>query len=198
MIEYFERMNGLLAGNVPFVAVTIVDAIGSVPQEIGAKMLVVEDGLYFGTIGGGKVETRAIQEAQVLLADLNAGDEQPRNNKGKVERTRFTQWSLERDIGMTCGGSVKVYFEAYNTRAWHITVFGAGHCATALIELLIKLDCRVTCVDPRATWLERLPYSFQTDKGSRAGYARSCQIYSRRFFCSYDDDGGIQPTNRFC
>jgi xanthine dehydrogenase accessory factor len=163
MIEYFEKMNGLLAGNVPFVAVTIVDAVGSVPQEIGAKMLVVEDGLYFGTIGGGKVETRAIQEGQKLLGELNTG-EQTRNNKGKVERTRFAQWSLEKDIGMTCGGSVKVYFETYNTRAWHITVFGAGHCATALIELLVKLDCRITCVDPRPAWLDRVPDSSKLTK----------------------------------
>jgi xanthine dehydrogenase accessory factor len=72
-------------------------------------------------------------------------------------KTKFVQWSLEKDIGMTCGGIVRVYFEAFNVTRWNIVVFGAGHCAQALIEMLLKLDCRITCIDPRPEWLERLP-----------------------------------------
>ncbi len=74
-------------------------------------------------------------------------------------RTRFVNWSLEKDIGMTCGGSVKLYFEVFNTHQWNIAIFGAGHCSNALINLLINLDCRVTCYDSRQEWLDRLPVS---------------------------------------
>jgi xanthine dehydrogenase accessory factor len=158
MIEFFEKMTELLSGNVPFVCATIVDANGSVPQEIGAKMLVVEDGLYCGTVGGGKVETRTIKEAQALLKNSQEGTTE-RNNKGHATRSMFASWSLDRDIGMTCGGSVKVYLEAYNSNPWNIAVFGAGHCASALIKLLVELDCRVTCYDPRSQWLERISQS---------------------------------------
>lgn len=135
-------MNDLLVDNIPFVSVTVVDSVGSVPNEIGSKMLVVAGGLYYGTVGGGKVEARAIAEALRLLKTKPASD--------KSVGTQFVTWSLDRDIGMTCGGSVKMYFESYNTNAWHITIFGAGHCANALINLLIHLDCRVTCIDPQA------------------------------------------------
>lgn len=148
MLEFYEKLQELLQGNVPFVSVTIVDTVGSVPQNAGSKMLVTEDGLYYGTVGGGKVEKRAIEEAQAFLLseEIRVGD----------ARTKFVNWSLEKDVGMTCGGSTKLYFEVFNTHAWNIVVFGAGHCANALIELLVKLDCRVACYDQRQEWLDKL------------------------------------------
>ncbi|HEX7153031.1 MAG TPA: xanthine dehydrogenase accessory protein XdhC [Thermoanaerobaculia bacterium] len=147
MTTFFEALNELAESGAPFVSVTVVDTMGSVPQDRGAKMLVTEAGRVFGTVGGGKVEVRAIDEAKRLLTD----DTQ--------EKTRFRQWSLEKDIGMTCGGTVRLYFEAFNVTRWNIVVFGAGHVAGALLELLVKLDCRVTCIDPREEWLSRAPVS---------------------------------------
>ena len=43
--------------------VTVVSASGSTPREEGAKMLVRPDGSILGTIGGGSLEARAIEEA---------------------------------------------------------------------------------------------------------------------------------------
>jgi xanthine dehydrogenase accessory factor len=168
VLEFYEKVHELLAGNVPFVSVTIVETIGSVPQNAGSKMLVVSDGLLFGTVGGGKVEKRAIEEAQAFLATASTTekslDVQSSNDPDFVihtvdSRTRFVNWNLNKDIGMTCGGSVKLYFEVFNTHPWSIAVFGAGHCSNALINLLINLDCRVTCFDSRQEWLDRLPVS---------------------------------------
>jgi xanthine dehydrogenase accessory factor len=148
VLEFYEKLQELIVGNVPFVSVIIVDTIGSVPQNAGSKMLVTEEGLCYGTVGGGKVEKRAIEEAQAFLKSeqIRVGD----------ARTRFVNWSLDKDIGMTCGGSTKLYFEVFNTHQWNIVVFGAGHCANALIDLLVKLDCRVTCYDQRQEWLDKL------------------------------------------
>jgi xanthine dehydrogenase accessory factor len=144
MPTYFEALNELAVSNAPFVAVTVVDTVGSTPQDRGSQMLVTSAGRHFGTAGGGRIEVRCIEEAQKLLADPNA------------PKTRYFQWSLEKDIGMTCGGIVRVYFEAFNVTRWNIVVFGAGHVAQAVIELLLKLDCRITCIDPREDWLGRL------------------------------------------
>lgn len=146
MDDFYERVNELLSGAIPFIAVTLVDTTGSAPGEAGSKMLVSAEGLYYGTVGGGKVEKRAIEEA---LSLLNAGDSR--------QKTHFVNWSLEKDIGMTCGGLVKLFFEKHNCESWNIVVFGAGHVANALISLLLKLDCRITCIDPRSDWLEKLP-----------------------------------------
>jgi xanthine dehydrogenase accessory factor len=144
MTTYFEALNELAASNAPFVSVTVVDTMGSTPQDRGSKMLVTPDGRYFGTTGGGKIEMRCIAEAKKMLEDPAAPN------------TRYFQWSLEKDIGMTCGGIVRVYFEAFNVTRWNIVVFGAGHVAQSVVEMLTKLDCRVTCIDPREEWLSRM------------------------------------------
>ena len=146
-MTFFEALNDLAESGAPFVAVTVVDTLGSTPQDRGAKMLVTAEGRQYGTVGGGKIEARAIEEAQGMLADDSAAP------------TRFHQWSLEKDIGMTCGGIVRVYFESFNVTRWNVVVFGAGHVAAAVVNILLTLDCRVTCIDPRPEWLERLPSS---------------------------------------
>src|SRR5205814_7071841 len=142
-MTFFDTLNELMASETPLVTVTVVDTAGSVPQDRGAKMIVTRDGLRFGTVGGGKVETKAIAEAQRML-------------DGEVaENTRFAQWNLAKDVGMTCGGVVKLYFESYNARRWRIVIFGAGHVANALITMLVHFDCQITCIDPRPEWIAR-------------------------------------------
>lgn len=145
--SHLQNTLALTEQGVAFVAVTMVDAIGSTPQDAGSKMLVVAEGLHSGTVGGGRVEAKAIVEAQAMLADPNG------------PRTRFVEWNLQRDVGMTCGGVVRLFFEAHNHGDWHIVIYGAGHVCQALTRLLETLPCRVTVVDPRAEWLDRLPDS---------------------------------------
>jgi len=144
---FFEVLNELMAAEVPLVTVTVVDTMGSAPQDRGAKMIVTVDGLRHGTVGGGKIETKAIAEAQRML-------------RGELaETTHFVQWNLNKDVGMTCGGIVKLYFETHNAGRWRIVIFGAGHVAQALAALLVHFDCHLTVIDPRPEWLERLPRS---------------------------------------
>jgi xanthine dehydrogenase accessory factor len=143
MSAYWESLQSLLAEGRAFVSVTLVDVIASAPQNVGAKMLVTREGHLSGTVGGGKIEARAIAEAQKLLAERSAN--------------RFVEWNLQTDIGMTCGGVVKMYFETYNVAVWPIVIFGAGHCSQALVRLLLTLQCQITVIDSRAEWLEKLP-----------------------------------------
>ncbi|MEM8865923.1 MAG: xanthine dehydrogenase accessory protein XdhC [Planctomycetota bacterium] len=142
---FVERLAELSATGKPFVSVTLVEAIGSTPQDTGSKMLVDAGGLAFGTVGGGRVENKAIEHAAAMLA----GD--------ATATSTLLEWNLQRDVGMTCGGVVKLFFEAYNVRPWRVVVFGAGHVAQALVRVLLQLDCRIDCIDPRAEWLDRLP-----------------------------------------
>jgi xanthine dehydrogenase accessory factor len=132
----------------PFVVVTIVDAQGSVPHDVGGKMIVTENGLDFGTIGGGKVEAKAIDQARQMLSHGS--------------QHVFADWNLKADVGMTCGGRVKLFFERFNSQPWSIVIFGAGHVTQALVRLLLTLACRVTCVDPREDWLAKLPTGVET------------------------------------
>jgi xanthine dehydrogenase accessory factor len=125
----------------------MVDALGSTPQDAGSKMLVTAAGLVTGTVGGGRVEHKAIEYARQMLA-------QP---VSQTPPTEFVEWNLKRDVGMTCGGTVKLFFETYNHSDWRVVVFGAGHVASEVVACLGRLDCHVTCIDSRAEWLDRIP-----------------------------------------
>src|SRR5271167_3006688 len=105
----YEKLNELLFSNIPFVVVTLVDVIGGAPQNAGSKMLITQDGLYDGTIGGGKVEFKAINEAKSLL-------------ENKSLQTTFVEWNLQKDVGMSCGGIVRIYFEALHSNIWKIAI----------------------------------------------------------------------------
>lgn len=141
--ELFQRCGELIDKGQAFVLVTLVEATGSTPQDQGAKMMVTSDGLAFGTVGGGRVEAKALDMARGMLDD--------------GPHCQLVDWNLKADVGMTCGGRVKLYFELLGVDTWPIVVFGAGHIAQAVVKLLVTLPCQVTCVDPRDEWLAKLP-----------------------------------------
>jgi len=148
---YLDKLQELLAAGIPFVSVTLVEAIGSTPQDSGSKMLVTADGLCFGTVGGGRVEAKAIDQAKTMLAS-------------PAPKTLFVNWNLQNDVKMTCGGAVKLFFESYHHAPWNIVIFGAGHIAQALVRTLLNLDCRLTSLDTRKEWLDKLPDSPKLNK----------------------------------
>jgi len=145
---FYEQLAALEREGTAFVFVVLAETLGSTPQDAGAKMLVTSAGLLTGTVGGGKVEAKAIELATAMLA---RGDTAP----------QFVNWTLKTDVGMTCGGSVKLYFEPHLAGGaganWPIWLFGAGHVVQALVPVLAPLDCQLTIVDPRRDWLDRLP-----------------------------------------
>ncbi len=144
ILDHTRKVQELLDAGRSFATITLVDIRGSAPQILGAKAIVTGNGIESGTVGGGKIEAASIVHAQELL-DSGAS------------ATDFVTWNLQTDIGMTCGGEVKLFFEVHAATAWPIAVFGAGHVAQALVRLLVRLNCHVTCVDPRREWLDRLP-----------------------------------------
>lgn len=156
---YVERLAELAAAGAPFVSVTLVGVVGSTPSDVGSKMLVTATGLDFGTVGGGRVEAKAIAAAQQLLRHdhptSEPGGSSPRSSANPSPQ--LIEWNLQRDVGMTCGGVVQLFFEIYNHGEWQIAIFGAGHVAAAVISALLPLPCRIVCIDPREEWLAKLP-----------------------------------------
>jgi xanthine dehydrogenase accessory factor len=143
VLREIERLRG--EGG-PFCVTTIVDGRGSIPQIVGATAIFTRAGLVYGTVGGGRLEAACAERARELLAGTGGA------------RTHFVRMNLQRDLGMTCGGEVALYFELFRPGAnWNIVVFGAGHVAQILCRFLIELDCQVICVDTRPEWLDRLP-----------------------------------------
>ena len=106
----------------------IVASRGSTPRGTGAKMLVLDDGDTIGTIGGGAVEYRAAQMAVELLGKKESRFESYRLAPGDVA-----------DVGMICGGDVRVYFQYFDP--------ADREARTALEDALALLDA------PGPSWL---------------------------------------------
>ncbi|MDX2485494.1 MAG: xanthine dehydrogenase accessory protein XdhC [Pseudodonghicola sp.] len=79
--------------------VVIADLRGSSPREVGAAMLVWQDG-QSGTIGGGALEFAAAQAA-----------------RDQRETCRLTRHALGPELGQCCGGAVSLLSETYDARA---------------------------------------------------------------------------------
>jgi xanthine dehydrogenase accessory factor len=67
MENLWERAEELLVSGKPFVLATIIRTRGSVPREVGAKMVVPREGQPFGTIGGGCGEGEVLRRAYPLF-----------------------------------------------------------------------------------------------------------------------------------
>jgi xanthine dehydrogenase accessory factor len=82
------------------VLATIVAEVGSSPRSAGSHMLVGAEGRISGTIGGGTLEYKAIEYAQLLL------------ERGQSRRKTYRlHKNDEEELGMICGGDVEVYFQ---------------------------------------------------------------------------------------
>lgn len=141
---HWDKVNELLASHTPFAIATLIDLRGSAPQIQGAKAVITPNGIVCGTVGGGKIEARVIQHAIDMIT----------RSQGKA--CEFVTWNLQTDIGMTCGGEVKFFFESILAADWQIALFGAGHIAQALVPILLGLNCRVTWLDQRPEWLNKI------------------------------------------
>jgi len=99
-------------------------------------MLVYTDGHILGTVGGGELENRVIQEALDSLKDGNA---------------RLLEYSLadpaRGDVGI-CGGQVEVFVEPI-LPAPMVVVIGGGHVGKAVAHLAKWLGFRVAISDDR-------------------------------------------------
>lgn len=152
--QFCEEFLRLTENNTAMVVVTQVSQRGAAPQDIGSRMIVGRNGeILFGTVGGGKIEAHCLKVATEYL-----------NSKEHVENQSFT-WNLQKDIGMTCGGEVTMFFEIHKPQdKWEVAVFGAGHISQELIRVLLRLDCHITVADQREEWLAKLPESKRLKK----------------------------------
>lgn len=87
----------------PGVLCTIVEKHGSAPRGVGTWMLVRPDGSCAGTIGGGQVEYTAKCHAQALWS-----------SGGPEELVEYDLSHAAAELGMVCGGRVKVRFTIQN------------------------------------------------------------------------------------
>lgn len=115
---------------------TITQASGSTPRHAGSKMLVYENGDFTGTVGGGELEHRVIDEAMIAITE------------GKPGLFKYNMTDPARGDPGVCGGHVEVFVEPILPPA-KIVVIGGGHVGKAVIHLAKWLGFKVAVSDDR-------------------------------------------------
>ena len=115
---------------------TVVKSEGSTPRHVGSKMLVYPDGHFVGTVGGGDLEHRVMDEAWMAIAD------------GSPRLLHYNMADPSRGDPGVCGGQVEVFVEPI-LPAPTVVVIGAGHVGKAVAHLAKWLGFRVAVSDDR-------------------------------------------------
>ncbi len=149
--DIFEEIVRLRSEGIPAALATIVGTRGSTPGRTSMRLLVLSDGTFLGTVGGGCLEAEVYETALLVLAD-----EQPRSLQ-----FRLTEQDSP-DSGLMCGGEVTIFVEPISTPA--LWIFGGGHVSKALCQVAALAGFRTTIVDDRATFAtsERFPEAHAT------------------------------------
>jgi xanthine dehydrogenase accessory factor len=139
-MNLFEKIEEIRSSDKAGALCVVVQTKGSTPRKVGAKMIVCEDGSIYGTIGGGNLEKKVIQNAIEQV---------------KLNQPKLYKHDLLHQHNMCCGGSVEIYIEPiYKMKKLYI--FGAGHTGVALAKLANKLDFDVFVIDDRKEYLDKI------------------------------------------
>ncbi|MDB6177376.1 xanthine dehydrogenase accessory protein XdhC [Paracoccus sp. Z330] len=146
MANGFEQF---MANHADVIHVSVDSVLGSTPRDTDAEMFVAKDA-FFGTIGGGQLELRAIERARRMIATQ--------------ERQVSMDMPLGPGIGQCCGGHVTLRLEHLDDKACEhilsdraaalaarpvVHICGAGHVGRALASFLALLPVRTVLIDSR-------------------------------------------------
>lgn len=148
-LELFRETTRLLDAGRKVALCTIIGKQGSAPREVGTKILVGEEGLVAGTIGGGYFERFLIDEA---LKSLEKG--LPRSisfylDKGKKGGAVET--------GLICGGQLTIFIDVIKPKP-SLIIVGAGHVALALAKFASILGFTLTLLDDNEEAADKMRY----------------------------------------
>lgn len=110
MVNCFQQLAQSLEHG-PAVLATVTAVEGSVPREVGAKLVVDVNGQVFNTIGGGAGEAKVLRQAQEVL---ETGKKQFVNIDLSGAPQRQTQG--------VCGGYMRVWLERWQGKAAKLLV----------------------------------------------------------------------------
>ena len=121
---------------------TVVKSEGSTPRHVGSKMLVFPDGHFIGSVGGGDLEHRVMDEAWIALSD------------GESRLLHYNMADPSRGDPGVCGGQVDVFVEPILPPPT-VVVIGAGHVGKAVAHLAKWLGFRVAVSDDRTEFANK-------------------------------------------
>lgn len=108
MEDIYLKIVELFEENRLSVLATIIRQAGSSPRGIGTKFLILEDGSYVGTIGGGLLEAQVLNGAKEVFATHS-----PKRLDFSLKGTDVEK------TDMLCGGDVEIFLEPVSPENLH-------------------------------------------------------------------------------
>ncbi|MEO0478554.1 MAG: XdhC/CoxI family protein [Planctomycetota bacterium] len=151
MTDLFDEIVRVRKEGTPAALATIVATRGSTPGREAMRLLVLEDGTFLGTVGGGCLEAEVYDTALEVLKD----------EQSQTLQFRLTEKDSP-DSGLLCGGEVTVFVEPITTPT--LWIYGGGHISKALCHVASLAGFQVTICDDRETYAnaERFPEAAET------------------------------------
>lgn len=140
MQNWIELLSEFKQKQIPIAFVTVTKCFGSTPCVVGSRMLVTKDNRIYGTIGGGKLEFLARDEAIIAL------------NENRIIESTYT---LGPEFEQCCGGKVEFIIEPMNQQP-ELFLFGAGHIGVEIAKLLVDTPFKINLIDSRENWFSNL------------------------------------------
>lgn len=138
MKNWIELLSEFKVKQQPIALVTVTKCFGSTPCVLGSRMIITEHKDLFGTIGGGKLEFLAIEQAMIAI------------NDNKIIESGYT---LGPEFEQCCGGKVEFIIEPMNQLP-ELFLFGAGHIGQEIVKLLVGTPFKVNLIDSRKDWFD--------------------------------------------
>jgi len=181
MDEIYEAIGRLLDEGRSSVVATIIRQAGPSPRGIGTKCLILNDGSFVGTIGGGILEARTLDQArEVFNAEL-------------PERLHFSLNGTDvAETNMLCGGEVEVFLEPVAARN--------PACATLFRRVVEDLrngqsGLLITLMDSRHWQKGAIPKLFLKETGEAFGSLPGAQAIAEAFSHGQKKVMGSRPLS---
>ena len=102
MNDFYKKVEDIIKQGETVAVATIVTATGSVPREVGAKMLIRRSGEFDGTVGGGCGEAEVFRTAVDVI---------------ETKQPQMVHVDLTDEIAMrteaVCGGHMDIFVEPW-------------------------------------------------------------------------------------
>ena len=175
-VDIYQKLQEFRQKGVDAVIVTVTEKEGMGPADVGKKMIVIENNVAFGTVGGGAIEYYAREKCkEVLLSRKSFSEKYILNDRG----VKVVDDSVV--LPMACGGKVTLFYEFVGPKQY-VYIFGAGHCGAALARVLKPLGFFITIIDERDYVINALD--------------DSADVKVNQGFTDYIEKNGL-PDNRY-
>ena len=171
--EILKQLACLLEEGRRIALCTIIEKKGSGPRDVGAKMIVSEDGRTVGTLGGGSLERALIDESLKALRE------------GKPRKAVFSlggggEGAIETKL--ICGGELTIFIDTIEPKQ-RLIIIGAGHIAYSLAKLADILGFSLVIVDDNKELAnrERFPMAQEIITGKFNEILDKIEVDSRDF-----------------